>query len=467
MTYRVARVSLIVACMAATQVGSLGQRTNGAGLKVSGTAAPDTPSIPGKPLETRPAFGEGQRPAFASQTRAIAVLTKTPIEERIVAGNLNQPWGMAFLPGGKLLITEKPGAMRIFDMASGKLERAVARVPAVTYGGDAGLLDVLADPEFATNRTIYFTYVEPRSPEYRVMNGTTGVTGSQQDSGIVVARAKLSADEAELQDVTTIFRVEPSVPQTAHYGSRLLFSKEGYLYVTLGERFFYPTRGEAQSLFSYMGKILRITTDGKPAPGNPFAGEQDQEDHLLAEIWSLGHRNPQGLAINPLNGDLWESEHGPQGGDELNVIQPGKNYGWPVIAYGTNYDGSRIDGTLPEKNGFWPGRKPELKGNGPGSTAMEGMEQPVYYWDPTIAPSGITFYTGKLIPEWKNNLFVAALAGNHLARLVLDGNRVVGEERLLLDQHQRVRDVQEGPDGALWVITDEPNGRLIRIGPKS
>jgi aldose sugar dehydrogenase len=307
--------------------------------------------------------------------------------------------------------------------------------------------------------------VEPRSPMYTV-NGTTGGKGLQQDSGIVVAKARLADDESELQNVTTIFRVEPSVPQPAHYGSRLLFSKEGYLYVSLGERFFYPTRGEAQSLFSYMGKILRITTDGKPAPGNPFEGDQDREDHPLAEIWSYGHRNPQGLAVNPVTGELWESEHGPQGGDEINIIQPGKNYGWPVIAYGTNYDQSKINGSLLTEDGFWPGGKPTLKSNGGGLTVMNGMEQPAYYWDPTIAPSGMTFYSGKLIPEWKNNLFVAALAGKHLARIILEGNRVIGEERLLLDQHQRVRDVREGSDGALWVITDEADGRLIRIAPK-
>ena len=207
-------------------------------------------------------------------------------------------------------------------------------------------------------------------------------------------------------------------------------------------------RDEAQSLYSYLGKVLRITTDGQPAPGNPFerpANSPPEENGYLPEIWTYGMRNPQGIAMNPETGEVFESEHGPQGGDEINLIQPGKNYGWPVIAYGVNYDGSKVDNGLTQKT---------------------GMEQPIYYWDPVIAPSGITFYDGKLIPEWKGNLFVAGLAGQHVSRLVLDGHKVVGEERLLLDQHQRMRAIHEGPDGALWVVTDNPDGRLIRIAPK-
>ena len=258
-------------------------------------------------------------------------------------------------------------------------------------------------------------------------------------------------------------RVIPSLTQVAHYGSRLLFGRDGYLYVSLGERFFYPTAGEAQSLFSQMGKILRITRDGDPAPDNPFHQHQELEDHTLPEIWSYGHRNPEGLAMNPETGEIWDSEHGPQGGDEINLIKRGANYGWPIISYGRNYDGTAIDGSLPLKDGITLPHKAKLHGGS--LTAMEGMEQPRYYWDPVIAPSGMTFYDGKLIPEWRGNLFVAGLAGQHVSRLVLNGDRVIGEERLLLDQHQRMRDIKEGPDGALWVITDDANGRLIRITP--
>jgi glucose/arabinose dehydrogenase len=451
-----------VAAMSATLFLAMGipteaQRTNGAGIQVQGSRQPDAPPVAGQPLETREPIGVGQKPAFPGQTRAVAVITKTPYQEKLVTQGLNQPWGLAFLPDGKILVTEKPGSMRVIDMQTGKIERNVMGVPQVRYGGDAGLLDVVLDPEFASNRMVYFTYVEPRG---------TGSGSFAGDSGINVAKAKLSPNDGDLQDVTTILRVEPSLPQPAHYGSRLLFDKDGYLFVSLGERFFYPARGEAQSRYSLLGKILRITKDGKSAPGNPFDRDQNLEDHPRAEIWSYGHRNPQGLAFNPLTGDLWESEHGPQGGDELNLIQPGKNYGWPVIAYGANYDGTRIDGSLSVMDGRDLGGDEKKQLNGGSLTAMKGLEQPLYYWDPTIAPSGMTFYDGKLIPEWKDNLFVAALAGQHVARLVLDGNKVVGEERLLLNQHQRIRDVKEGPDGALWVVTDDAEGRLIRIAPK-
>jgi aldose sugar dehydrogenase len=423
------RTVLVILGLALLAASSYGQRPNGVGLQVLGTRPPETPAVAGQPLETRPPNGVGQKPAFPGQTRAVAIISSTPYEVQVIAHGLNQPWGLAFLPDHKILVTEKPGAMRIVDMASGKIEHTLGGVPQVRYGGDAGLLDVIVDPDFSTTREIYFTYVESRNT----------------DSGIVVAKAKLAPNNMWLLDVTTILRVEPSVGPTAHYGSRLLFDKNGYLFVSLGERFFSPTRDEAQSQNSMMGKILRITTDGKAAPGNPNYGQPWKENAPLQEIWSYGQRNPQGLAFNPVTGALWESEHGPQGGDEINIIEPGKNYGWPIIAYGTNYDGSKINDGL---------------------TAKEGMEQPRYYWDPAIAPSGITFYDGKLVPEWKNNLFVAALAGQHLVRLVLDGDKVVGEERLLLDQHQRIRDVQEGPDGALWVVTDDADGRLLRIGPK-
>jgi glucose/arabinose dehydrogenase len=393
------------------------------GFQVLGGRPPDVPPVVGQPLETRPAVGHGQAPAFAGQTRAAAVATKTPIDVTVVARGLHAPWGLAFLPSGAgILVTEKVGTMRVVGM-DGAIGPGIEGVPPVLYGGDAGLLDLALDPAFASNRRIYFCYVERRD----------------DGNGLTVARARLSDDARALEQVTPVLIIEPSEPITAHYGSRLLFDSQGRLLVSVGERFTDDVRVQAQDLGSDLGKILRINTDGTPATGNPFASTPGARP----EIWAYGVRNPQGLTFNPATGALWETEHGPQGGDEVNIIEPGRNYGWPVIAYGTEYDGRPIDGGL---------------------TAKAGMEQPAYYWDPAIAPSGATFYDADAIPEWKNNLFVAAHAGEHLVRLVIDGRRVVGEERLLLDQHQRMRDVAQGPDGALWVITDDRrDGRLIRL----
>lgn len=429
------------------------------GLPVAGTRPPDVPPVVGKPLETRSPIGVGQTPAFPEQTRAPAVITATPYREQVMTRGLRHPWALAFLPDGRIIVNEKPGSMRLIDRKTGRSLGNILGVPHVQYAGDAGLLDLVIDPAFATNRFIFFTYVEPRGPEYF----DPKMKALQQDSGVVLARAKLSADDRSLTQVKILVRVIPSLAQVAHFGSRLLFGPDGFLYCSLGERFFYPTTGEAQSLFSQMGKIIRITRDGDPAPGNPFAEHQDREDHTLPEIWSIGHRNPEGLALNPENGEIWDSEHGPQGGDEINLIKRGANYGWPLIAYGRNYDATAIDGSLPLQDGLaLPAHR---KTSEAGLTELPGMEQPRYYWDPSIAPSGMTFYSGKLIPEWKGNLFVAGLAGQHVSRLVLRGENVVGEERLLLDQHQRMRDVKEGPDGALWAVTDNEDGRLIRIAP--
>ncbi len=448
---------LVALCLAAPANSQT--LTNGVGLKVLGARPPDVPPVAGQPLETRPPIGEGQVPAFPGQTRAPAVITATPYRATVMTHGLNHPWGLVFLPDGKIIVNEKPGSMRLIDRKTGRIEGTIADVPHVQFAGDGGLLDIVLDPDFASNRLLYFTYVEPRGPVFF----DPKMKADQQDNGVVVARAKLSHDDKSLLEVKTLVRVIPSLTQVAHFGSRLLFGRDGYLYVSLGERFFYPTAGEAQSLFSQMGKILRITRDGEPAPGNPFAEHQDLEDHTLPEIWSYGHRNPEGLAMNPETGEIWDSEHGPQGGDEINLIKRGANYGWPLISYGRNYDGTKIDGSLPLADGLTLPRKPKL--NGGSLTALPGMEQPRYYWDPVIAPSGMTFYDGKLIPEWKGNLFVAGLAGQHVSRLVLKGQSVIGEERLLLDQHQRMRDIKEGPDGALWVITDDANGRLLRITP--
>ena len=392
-------------------------------------------ATPGRPLPRTEPIAPAQKPAFAGQTRAPAVVTRTPIETRVVTRNLAYPWGLAFIGDDRAIVAEKPGLMRIVDLRSGAIISGIGGVPQVEYGGDAGLLDIVADPQFATNRRLYFTYVEPRG---------------EGESGIVVARATLRFKEAlagpdyMLEDLTTILRVAPGIVGQKHYGARLAFDREGYLFVSLAERFYSPYRDQAQSLYSWLGKVLRVTTDGKPAPGNPYAVNSDAENRLRPEIWSYGHRNPQGMAIHPETGALWVGEHGPQGGDEVNLIRRGANYGWPLVAYGTNYDGTPVNG---------------------GRTQLAGTEQPRYYWDPAIAAGGIAFYSGSLMPEWNGNLFVAALAGQHLVRLVVRGDKVVGEERLLQDQRQRVRDVKQGPDGALWVLTDEADGRLIRLAP--
>jgi glucose/arabinose dehydrogenase len=252
----------------------------------------------------------------------------------------------------------------------------------------------------------------------------------------------LSDDGTRVDDVRSIVQTLPTIEGRLHYGSRLQFGRDGRLFVSVGERKILPSpiRDQAQELNSHLGKILRINPDGSVPRDNPFVGDE----RAKAEIWSYGHRHVQGMTINPVTGILWAIEHGPQGGDEVNVIEPGKNYGWPIISYGTEYNGQPVNGGL---------------------TSSAGLEQPIYYWDPVIAPSGATFYSGKLLPEWAGNLFVAGLAGEHVSRLVLSGQRVVGEERLLLEQRQRIRDVQEGPDGALWVVTDHVDGKILRVTP--
>ncbi len=361
-------------------------------------------------------------PAFKGQTRIGAVVTKTPYSVKVITSSLKQPWGIGVLPDGRFLITEKEGTMRIVTVY-GNAGEPIKNVPQVFSGGQGGLLGICIDPGFAANRMVYWSFSEP-------LNGKN-VTS--------VAKGRLSADEKSLENVTVIYRALPSYNGDLHFGSRIVFDRAGNLLVSTGERSDLVTRPQAQDLNSGLGKIIRITTDGKPAPGNPFAGKSNARP----EIYTYGHRNVQGLAIHPVSGDLWEAEFGPRGGDEINLIEAGKNYGWPTITYGIEYHGPKI---------------------GEGIQQKQGLEQPVYYWDPVISPSGITFYKGTQIAEWKNNLFVTALSGMHIARLVIENNKVVGEERLLTDQDQRFRDIVEGIDGALYAVTDQ--GRLYRIGRK-
>jgi glucose/arabinose dehydrogenase len=374
------------------------------------------------PLETRSANASAQRPAFAGQTRACAAPRSAPFKVTVLATGLVNPWAVEPLPDGALLVTEKPGRMRIVS-ATGQLGPPIAGVPKVDARGQGGLLDVALSPGFADDRTIYWSFAEPREGG----NGTS------------VARGVLSADRSRLERVSVILRTQPTYDGDKHFGSRLAFGPDGMLYVTLGERSDSATRPQAQQMGSHLGKVLRVRPDGSAPPDNPFVGQQG----ALPEIWTIGQRNVQASAFDP-QGRVGIVEMGPRGGDELNLIEKGKNYGWPLIAYGEEYSGRAI---------------------GDGATAREGLQQPVYYWDPVIAPSGAVWYTGDAFPAWRGNLFIGALRERSLVRLVLDGQRVVGEERLLADRGQRVRDVRQGVDGALYVVTDERDGELWKITP--
>jgi glucose/arabinose dehydrogenase len=360
------------------------------------------------------------KPAFAGQTRIAGVKTTTAYQVKILSEGLHNPWGITNLPDGRFLITEKNGDMRIASR-DGTLGEPITGVPKVNSSGQGGLLGLTIDPDFANNRMVYWVFSE-KEPDGNLT---------------AVAKGKLADDERTIQNASVIYRATPAHNSTLHYGGRILFDKTGNIIFSTGERSDLETRPQAQYLNSSLGKIIRITTDGKAAPGNPFVNQGGARP----ELYSYGHRNVQGLALNPVTGDLWESEFGPRGGDEINLIQPGKNYGWPIITYAIEYSGSKI---------------------GDGIQQKEGMEQPVYYWDPVISPSGITFCSSDAIPEWKNNLFVCSLSATHIDRLVIKDNKVVGEERLLSDESQRFRDITQGKDGALYAVTDQ--GRLYRIG---
>ncbi len=361
-------------------------------------------------------------PLSAQITKAPAQKTAQAIKVETFARGLVHPWGLAFLPDGRLLVTERPGRLRIVGK-DGRLSAPVQGVPKVYASGQGGLLDVQIGPDFATSGAVYLSYADPRDGS---RNGTS------------VARGKLVTDGGggRLEDAKVIFRQEPAYASAQHFGSRIVFTRDGSLFVTLGER--YSARDQAQNPANHLGKLVRIMPDGSPYAGNP------KKPGWRPEIWSIGHRNVQGAALHPETGKLWTAEHGARGGDEINIPEAGKNYGWPVITYGRDYSYAKI-------------------GEG---THKAGMEQPIYYWDPSIAPSGAAFYTGDRFPEWKGNLFVGALAGQALHRLVLDGEKVVGEETLLADQGERIRDVRNGPDGALWLLTDNPEGRVLRVVPR-
>ena len=376
-----------------------------------------------KSVETRSPNAPDQRPAFAGQTRVCAVKSNVAFDVAVVAKGLNHPWAVEPLPDGRLLVTERAGRMRVIT-ANGTVGEPIAGLPAIDARNQGGLLDVELSPTYATDRTIYWSFTEPR----------------QGGNGTSVARGVLSVDGKKVDQVRVIFRVLPTYNNTMHFGSRLNFGPDGKLYVTTGERSDAPMRQHAQRLDGHLGKVHRINPDGSVPSDNPFVGRSG----AMGEIWTLGHRNVQAAAFDP-QGRYWVIEHGTNGGDELNLIVKGKNYGWPVQAYGEEYSGRAIPGA---------------------TTAPAGMEQPRYYWDPVIAPSGAQFYTGNAFPAWRGNLFVGGMKDKKLVRLVLNGDRVTGEEWLLTDRGQRVRDVRQARDGTLYIVTDEENGELWHITPK-
>ena len=358
------------------------------------------------------------------------------VRAETVAAGLQHPWGLAFLPGGRFLVTERPGRLRVVA-PDGKLGAAVGGLPKIAAGGQGGLLDVLLDADFARNRQLYFCYSEPAA--------------SGNANSTALARATLSIDETQLENVKVIFSQSPKIASSAHFGCRIVESRapgvggqpDGKLFLTLGERF--SRMEDAQKLDNHHGKIIRINKDGSVPRDNPFVGKAG----ALPEIWSFGHRNPQGAVLSP-DGVFWMHEHGPQGGDEINLPKAGANYGWPVITYGENYGGGKI---------------------GDGLTSKPGMEQPLHQWTPSIAPSGMTFLTSERYGKsWQGNLFVGSLKSAYLDRIELSrpyGGQVVRESKLLAEMGERIRDVRQGPDGLLYVLTDSREGQLIRLVPEA
>lgn len=372
-------------------------------------------------FNAQPPNARGQQPAFAGQTRAPVIADPVRLETTVVAAGLVNPWGMAQLPDDGWLVTERPGRLRIVR-PDGRISPAINGLPEVDARGQGGLLDVAIRDDFATTRRLWWSYAEPRG-------GGTNATA--------VATGVLAGDGTALSEVRVIFRQQPAWQSTLHFGSRLVFDRSGALFVTTGERSHAEPRRLAQDLGTHLGKVLRIDPDaGGPAPGNPAISG------ALPEIWSWGHRNLQSAALGP-DGALWTVEHGPRGGDELNRPQPGRNYGWPVITYGIDYGGGPI---------------------GAGITARDGMEQPLYYWDPVIAPSGMAFYQGDMFPAWRGSVLIGGLGDRSLVRLVLDGERVAGEARYLQNRW-RIRDVEVARDGAVMLLTDAQDGALVRVTP--
>jgi glucose/arabinose dehydrogenase len=436
----ISQTAFVVAIVLTAAGAACAQGGRDVGKTPAPTDAQTTSTSPCAPLETRTANAPEQKPAFPGQTRACGVKSGVAFDVAVVAKGLERPWAVEPLPSGDFLVTEKPGRLRIVSaggevgppiggllpVGQGGVSAASAQggLPPITAQGQGGLLDVALSPNFARDRTIFWSFSEQR----------------EGGSGTSVARGVLTEDRRNLEQVRVIFRALPTYANGLHFGSRLAFGPDGMLYVTLGDRFDRPNRPKVQQLDAHLGKLIRINPDGSAPADNPFAGRAG----ALPEIWDLGHRNVQSAAFDE-RGRLWTVEHGAKGGDELNLIEKGKNYGWPLVTYGEEYSGEPFAGAV---------------------TARAGYEQPVYYWDPVIAPSGMQFYTGDAFPAWRGSLFVGGLVSQRLVRLVIEGDRVVGEEHLLAERGKRVRDVRQGADGALYVVTDERDGELLKITPR-
>ena len=387
--------------------------------------------VPGEPpAGTIEPDGYAPIPQWLGQTRAPRPAVTVPYELETVATGIAGGYAFHFLPDGRMLLTERPGRLRTID-TSGRLSDPVAGLPTIWAGGPQGLFDAIPDRAFASNRVIYITYTA-RLP------GDTASPAPRLAGHLMVARAKLSENGARLEEVKVLLDAEG-------IGGRVIQAADGTLLITssipAGVGINSEDWPQPQQMDSLMGKVLRINTDGSVPPDNPFVARAGARP----EIFALGIRDDQGVAFHPRTGKLWTSEHGPRGGDEINAITKGRNYGFPIVGYGHDYNGRPINGDR---------------------TVQAGMEQPVYFWTPDIAPAGISFYTGRLFPEWRSSLFVAALAGKHLARLVLEGERVVAEERLMTELDARIRDVHEAPDGALYVMTDREGGKIVRLIPR-
>jgi len=377
----------------------------------------------GQPVETAPPNVPEFKPAFAQQTRAPAVHTQTPFKVTEVAAGFDNPWGLAFLPDGRVFVTEKHDGKLLVVSLDGKKPIGVQGVPRVAGADQGGLLDVALGPDYATSKLVYLSYYEPR----------------EGGNGLAVMRARfVDGAQPKLEQPLVIFRMQPTLDSSKHAGGRLVFAPDGNLFVTLGERSILKGRVQARDLGSDLGKIVRIQPDGTIPKDNPFSARKGARP----EIWTLGHRNVLGAALDAQK-RLWVAEMGPRGGDELNLVEPGKDYGWPTIGYGEEYSGEPIHE----------------------STQAPGLTQPVYYWDPVISPGALAIYSGTLFPEWKGNFFIAGLSSQALVRLVLQDDKVVGEERLLSSRSERVRSVVQGPEGALYVLTDGSNGKLLKLSP--
>jgi aldose sugar dehydrogenase len=430
------RYLVLFVCFALLPVTATGQATSAA--TDSSEDSPWVTMEDGKPIDRRPTEKKDNTPAFPEQTRAPYRKT-APFKVTTLVDNLEVPWSLAFLPSGNIIITERlPGRMRILQ-TGGRLSGPLAGVSVVATPGakDIGLLDVVLDPNFATNRRIFFSF-------FNYIDGT--------NSNTCIARARLDETALKLTDVTVIFRALPIMPSKrlgAKTGGRIVIDPGGNLLMTLGDRSDSPPWDVAQKMDNHLGKIIRVTPDGAVPADNPFVGKPG----VLPEIWTYGMRSAEGLAYDPKTGRLWQNDHGPRGGDELNIVEKGKDYGWPTVIRGIDYPGGEI-----------------------GVTRKDGMEEPVYYWDPVIAPSGLAFYTGNLFPQWKNSMFIGGLRGAMLDRLEIVNDKVVAEEPLLTDLRARIRDVRVGPDGAVYVLTDSgtpsmspntpPTSKLLKLTPK-